>query len=272
MIKHSLYGVIGNPIEHSLSPQLHAQFAHQFNRQSSYQKYQVEPHLLVEFVSQFFSQGGQGLNVTLPFKNQILSLATHLSIEAKVSGSINTLMLNQEGEICGDTTDGKGLLVDLKRLGVSLKRKSVLIIGAGGASQSVIYSLLSAGAKITLYNRSQSKAEAVIKQFSNYGNIELFDPSKVASVEKQYSLMINCVSRIEAEFFQPILPSLSHIKLFYDLNYGERAEQLKQLVESQGVKHFADGFGMLVAQAAESHKLWHQENVSIDHIQLADFK
>ena len=144
--------VIGNPVEHSLSPNIHQRFAEQFdtlNGDFSYEKILASQQGFASKVSAFFADGGLGLNVTLPFKHDAFQLCEHVSSRAQQCESVNTLYLNDAGQLCGETTDGAGLLADLKNKGMSTSGQQVLLLGAGGAARSYRALLSTASAAAT---------------------------------------------------------------------------------------------------------------------------
>ena len=177
MIKKDRYGVIGDPIEHSLSPEIQAQFSQQFDQPFDYQKYHVRPGELGSFISDFFAAGGKGLNVTLPHKQSIIKYLDRVTHEAELANSVNTVFIDEQGLIVGDTTDGAGLILDLNNKQVKIDQSRILVIGAGGASQSILLALLKAGASIEILNRTAEKVNDIIKRFANIGEINpVFHP------------------------------------------------------------------------------------------------
>lgn len=246
-------GVIGNPISHSLSPEIHTEFAKQFNLDLNYKKYLLEPENLDVFVRKFFNQGGTGLNVTLPFKQQVFNLVDELSDAAKLCQSVNTLFMTPQGKMKGDTTDGEGLIHDFTRLGFEFKKKNILLIGAGGASISVIYSLLQHNAKLTILNRSENKIKTIIAQFKEHGVIHLFDHKKT----ENFDGVILAISEFNESLFEQVLSSLQKDAFVYDLNYADRAEKSLHYFKQKGFTRQSDGYGMLLGQAAKSFEIWH---------------
>jgi len=246
-------GVIGNPIKHSLSPEIHRQFSESINMSIDYQKYLVEPAQLNHFVVDFFAKGGRGLNVTLPFKQQVIESVETLSEAARICQSVNTLSQDLSGKICGDTTDGDGLILDLARHDFSVTGKNILVIGAGGASVSVIYALLKKRANVRLLNRTESKVQAVVEQFSMVGQIEAFNPQS----EIKFDGVICSVSEFNKKLFDQMINSLNDNAFVYDLNYSERAKSALDYFSKNGFKRSADGYGMLIGQAAKSFEIWH---------------
>ena len=250
-------GVIGNPIKHSLSPSIHSNFAKQCNLNLDYQKYQLDEAQLKPFILDFFSNGGVGLNVTLPFKQQVLTIVDELTPAAEICQSVNTLSVNSDGKILGDTTDGDGFILDLNRLGYDYKSKNILVVGAGGASTSVIYGLLKNGAKVTLYNRTQSKVETIISQFESVGEIKPHSSNADFIADDLYDGLVCTISEFNEEMLKPLLIKLNNDAFIYDLNYAERSEKTLNYFEHNGFIKSSDGYGMLVGQAAKSFEIWH---------------
>lgn len=251
--KIKICGVIGNPIAHSLSPQIHQSFANQIPIDLNYQKYLIEQQQLEPFIRDFFQNGGTGLNVTLPFKQQVLKIVDELSDAATICQAINTLSIGNNGNIRGDTTDGAGLILDLKRLHFEFKNKNILVVGAGGASISVIYALLKNHSKVTLHNRNQEKVSTAISQLSDIGQIDAFDEKK--------NVIFDGIICATSQFNQVLLePAISHLHknaFIYDLNYGVRATETLDYFKQKGFVKCSDGYGMLVGQAAKSFEIWH---------------
>lgn len=258
--KAKICGVIGNPIKHSLSPQIHQKFAKQFEIDLNYQKYLIVQEQLNSFIREFFRNGGTGLNVTLPYKRLVINLVDTLSDAATVCQAVNTLSISKNGNIRGDTTDGAGLTLDLKRLQFKFKNKKILVVGAGGASISVIYELLKNQSKVTLHNRSQKKISVVISQFSNIGQIDAFDENKRVIFDG----LICATSQFNQELLEPAISHLDKNAFIYDLNYGERATETLNYFKQKGFDRYSDGYGMLVGQAAKSFEIWHGVLPSIE--------
>jgi shikimate dehydrogenase len=182
------YAVVGNPVSHSKSPLIHALFAKECEQELEYTKIEAPLDGFEDVVKSFFAkpaseeiakntikktEEGKGLNVTVPFKEQAWSLCSHLSDRAKLAGAVNTLFLDDQGEICGDNTDGIGLVRDLKNHGESLKGKKILIIGAGGAVRGVLQPILNEMPELVVVtNRTVLKADALVSLFSGCGNIK----------------------------------------------------------------------------------------------------
>ena len=164
----ALYAVMGFPIGHSRSPEIHACFAAQLGVDLEYRRIEVRPGALLKAVEQFRAEGGRGCNITVPLKEEAAALSRELGPEAAQAGAANTLSMLADGRVRGDNTDGRGLIRHLRHnLGVPLDGSKVLIIGAGGAVRGVLPALLAEGAAgITLVNRTQERAEALAQRFA----------------------------------------------------------------------------------------------------------
>lgn len=248
------YAVFGNPIGHSKSPLIHRCFAEQTAQQLSYDAILAPVDGFADSWQAFVTSGGRGANVTVPFKEVAFTLASRLSERAKQAGAVNTLYIDNKGQLCGDNTDGLGLVADLQRLGVKLEQAQLLLLGAGGASRGVVGPLLAAGVKqIHIANRTAEKAQVIAG---------LFDSRVTASgftdiPHQSWSLVINATSSGLTQQRPEISAShLKHCDLAYDMMYGKEPTAFLSWCQQQGVKQCADGLGMLVAQAAESFAIW----------------
>ena len=248
------YAVFGNPIGHSKSPLIHRCFAEQTAQQLSYDAILAPVDGFADSWQAFVTSGGRGANVTVPFKEVAFTLASRLSERAKQAGAVNTLYIDNKGQLCGDNTDGLGLVADLQRLGVKLEQAQLLLLGAGGASRGVVGPLLAAGVKqIHIANRTAEKAQVIAG---------LFDSRVTASgftdiPHQSWSLVINATSSGLTQQRPEISAShLKHCDLAYDMMYGKEPTAFLSWCQQQGVERCADGLGMLVAQAAESFAIW----------------
>lgn len=254
------FAVIGNPIEHSKSPFIHHAFAEQSHIKNKL-GYEIEYKAECAPIDGFFetvkrlqAEGYLGANVTVPFKFEAAKLCDELSsrVMSMGNGAVNTLKF-MNGSIHGDNTDGPGLRQDIEvNLNFLLQGKNVLILGAGGAAQGVLLSLV--GAKsITVANRSIDKALNMITGIYN-----LLDASAVEYQElrKPFDLIVNATSVGLTDSALP-LPDIifGNETLAYDMMYG-RDTPFMQQARTAGAR-VADGLGMLVEQAAEAFYLWH---------------
>ncbi|MCS4309622.1 shikimate dehydrogenase [Rheinheimera pacifica] len=258
------YAVFGNPIGHSRSPFIHTQFAAALGEKLRYDAILAPLDGFADNWHSFVAAGGKGGNVTVPFKEVAYQLAETLSDRAKQAGAVNTLYIDSEGKLCGDNTDGIGLVADLQRLGVNLQGITVLLLGAGGASRGAIGPLLDTGVKqLVLANRTVSKAQAVAANFDprvsacGYADIPL----------QPYQLVINATSSgLSGE--RPLIAAqhLQHCQLAYDMLYGGQPTPFLQWAKEQDVPLQADGLGMLVAQAAAAFYIWRGKRPDIEAV------
>lgn len=247
--------VIGNPVEHSLSPQIHQQFAKQFGLNIRYTKMQPEIDAFAQTVIAFRQAGGYGCNITIPFKQEAYQLATQTSKRAFIAKAVNTFLLHADGTIYGDNTDGLGLVNDIKNnLHYSLTGRTILILGAGGAVRGILHPiLLESPARVIIANRTVEKAQQLAKTFVEYGEITGcgFDDLKNTRVD----VVIDGTGFHSA----PQLPErldLSENSLCYDLKYGKTSNLFMRWAHKKNCQHIAEGLGMLVEQAAEAFFIW----------------
>lgn len=248
------YAVIGNPIAHSKSPDIHRAFARQTGQALVYQHRLAPLDGFVSSATDFFHQGGRGLNVTVPFKIEAFDFSQTRTPRAQAAGAVNTLW-GHKGMIHGDNTDGIGLVRDLtQNLGLSLRGKRLLVLGAGGAVRGVLLPLLEQQPDvITLANRSLEKAQNLAHTFHHHGTIQV---CSLDALPEHNDLVLNATSaglqgvtpNVPAECFAPGAWA-------YDMLYGARPTPF--LCAAQGrAAHQADGLGMLVEQAAEAFFIW----------------
>jgi len=251
------YAVMGDPIAHSLSPSIHQQFAKQTQQHLDYQKIHVSAEQFVEAVTEFQSQGGKGLNITLPLKQQAMAIADTCRERARLAAAANTLIFTSSEGIIADNTDGVGLLRDLKHnQGVVVAKRRLLLLGAGGAARGVIAPLLQEKPScLHIANRTLSKAQQLQTVFADLGTITVSTYQALGSTA--YDVIINATSAS----LQGELPALTEALLAkgcccYDLMYGNEPTVFLRWAKQQGVVNCVDGLGMLVEQAAESFYLW----------------
>ena len=256
--------VIGNPIAHSKSPAIHQLFGEQTAIRHRYGRLLVELGDFENTVREFFTQGGRGANITMPFKQEAFVFADLLSERAQCAGAVNTLKLLEDGNILGDNTDGIGLVADIQRRFNLQQGAKILILGAGGAARGVIHPLLNCGYQLSLCNRTQSKAEMMIDDFAKVGSLSLH---KEDDNRDDYDLIINATSSGVGGELPPLKAScLSPSTFCYDMFYKAGNTPFIEWVTSHGVRDSADGLGMLVGQAAHAFYLWHGVMPEIDPV------
>lgn len=249
--------VFGQPIAHSLSPQIHRQFASQFGLAIDYRAIESSPEEFPGKLRELQEGGGVGCNVTVPLKQLAFAAAHERSPAAEQAQSVNTLMFRGENDWYGTTTDGAGLLKDLQRLlPESLTGKRILLIGAGGAAAGVVGALLQQSpARLLITNRDAGKATALAQRFADCGPVTACTLQDSLD-EAPFELIINATS-LGHQGAAPELPAglIAAKSLCYDLNYGRASLPWKEVCTAQGAK-FSDGLGMLVEQAALSFEIW----------------
>ena len=252
------YAVIGNPVAHSLSPEIHAAFAAQTGQAMHYDRLPAEPDAFAATARAFFEAGGRGLNVTVPFKLDAADFADRLSDRARAAGAVNTLIAHDQGRIEGDNTDGAGLLRDLQHnRAVTLTDRRLLVLGAGGASQGVIGPLLAAEpASLIIANRTASKAQSMAEYFAVQGPVRGIGFADLADSEP-VDVLINATSAGLAGAL-PALPAnlLAAGATAYDMVYGAASQPFQDWARQHGAAAVCDGLGMLVEQASESFHRW----------------
>lgn len=253
--------VFGDPIRHSLSPQIHKYFAEQAGLRVDYKRILTPPEGLGERFAAFVDAGGVGANITLPLKEVALSLADQLDALVVQTGALNTLTLSN-GAWRGSNTDGVGLIKDLHRIRGALKGARVLLVGAGGAARGVTPALLAADIRsLHVANRTPERAEQLLHSiFPEGSDPELLKRCSAGSLttmpRSQFDIIINATATgLHSE--RPTLPErvLMAKPLCYDMVYGDKPTAFMQWAKGQGCE-VSDGLGMLVGQAAESFRLW----------------
>jgi shikimate dehydrogenase len=248
------YAVIGNPVAHSKSPQIHAEFARQTGQDLSYERLLAPTDAFVETADAFRARGGRGLNVTLPFKGEAFRYATRLSPRARAAQAVNTLKFEDQA-IFGDNTDGAGLVNDLARnLGCAIGGRRVLLLGACGAARGVIKPLQEQQpSQLVLANRTLGKAQELAQTLG--GDLEAGTYAALAG--RQFDLVINATSASLAGELPPLPQGVfAPGALAYDMMYGRGETAFLAFARGEGAAQFADGLGMLVEQAAESFFIW----------------
>ena len=252
------FAVIGDPVEHSLSPKIHNLFAKQHGSQIEYEKIRVTKGLFAAFVEDFFSNRGVGLNITLPLKAEAFEIADSLDADSKSCQAVNTLK-PVNGKLSGFNTDGVGFLTDLEAWhGIAVKDKRVLLLGAGGAAKGIVRPLLSREPKtLVIANRTHASARALADQLNseNFIGIEGLGLGDTQLLKKRFDIIINATSAGHKNGEMPIDEDFLEDAICYDLSYGPAASFFRW-AESSGAKRSIDGLGMLIEQAAKSYEIW----------------
>lgn len=247
------FAVIGHPIEQSRSPELHHAFAQKMGIDLQYSKRLAPIDGFVDNITDFFSQNGCGMNVTVPFKEQAFAQCAVLTERAKIAKAVNTLWM-QNGLLHGDNTDGQGLVAAITALDWDLKDSSILILGAGGATRGVIYPLVEAGAKkIVIANRTVVRAEQLVEDLKNAVPDTELSAISLTELSGEFDFIINATSAsLSGDTL--LLPASLQFKHAYEMAYGKPSSFLDQAKLRE--VPYSEGYGMLVGQAIESFSIW----------------
>jgi len=260
------YLVIGNPIEHSLSPKLHNYWFKKNNINASYDKKKIEKNEIQEIVSEIKDNKLDGLNVTVPFKSDVIPFLDELSEESKITQSVNTIYMHDK-KLIGHNTDIKGFELSLKETQFELKNKSIFILGAGGVVPSIIYALEKLGVlKIIISNRTKQKAENLKRNFSKINVVDWGDRPEFDMIINATSLGLSNGDNLGLNF-----KNINKEKLFYDVIYNPKETNFLRTGKKLGCK-VSNGKMMFIYQALEAFKLWHkvQPEINEDLINFLD--
>ena len=251
------YAIIGHPVEHSLSPGIHAAFARQTGQRLEYARIDAPLRGFTAALRGFLAGGGKGLSVTLPFKEQAFKLCHELTPRAKKARAINTIVVKDDANLLGDNTDGAGLVRDLcDNLGVVITNRRMLIIGAGGATRGILAPLLGLEpTAVVIANRTPERAAALAAAFTDLGVTQGVGFEDI--VPEPFDVIVNATSASLSGDIPPIpAAAIGPDSVCYDLAYGRAASAFVQWATRLGCARAEQGLGMLVEQAAESFRLW----------------
>ena len=249
------YCVIGNPIAHSKSPEIHPVYARQTGQDLVYERCLAPLDGFAQTVQRLVAEGYKGANVTLPFKIEAVQVCTRLEERARAAGAVNTLSF-ANGEIVGDNTDGPGLVADITRnAGVAIQGKRVLLLGAGGAARGALLPIIGQGPReIVIANRTVATAEALARDFSRHGLP--IAATGFADVAGSFDIVVNASSSSIAGDLPPIpVGVFGPGTLALDMMYGNKPTVFMEFAAAHGAVT-RDGLGMLVEQAAEAFAIW----------------
>ncbi len=253
--KPDQYVVIGNPVAHSKSPAIHAQFAAQTGESIAYERLAAPLDDFAACVQHFMQSGGRGANVTVPFKLEAFALATQLTPRAQAAGAVNTLSF-EDGRIVGDNTDGVGLVRDIvHNAGVVLEGRRILLLGAGGAARGVVMPLLAERPQqLVVANRTFARAQELVQSFPAAASV--LKAAAFDDLSGQFDVIINATSASLSADLPAVPATLFGPQVFvYDMMYAATPTVFMQWAAQHGAC-VRDGLGMLVEQAAESFFVW----------------
>ncbi|MDG2539686.1 shikimate dehydrogenase [Dyella jiangningensis] len=262
------FAVFGHPISHSLSPQIHQAFAHQFGLELEYRTIDASPAEFEAAVRRFFADGGLGANVTLPHKAAAFALADERSEAASRAGSANVLTPRVGGRLAAHNTDGDGMVRDItERHQVDLRGHTALLLGAGGAAHGVAWSLLDAGVEtLTIVNRTPESADALADAIGDPARAHTRYWEDLADLGA-FDLIVNATSAgVLGRSLDLPFAIVGNRALCYDLSYGKAATDFLAWARTAGARYAFDGLGMLVETAADAFELWHGKRPDTDPV------
>lgn len=271
-------GLLGYPLSHSLSPQLHTAALASCGLDGDYSLFPIPPEDkqgLQYLLNRLRKNELHGLNITIPHKQTVIEFLDELTPTAQAIGAVNTIYL-RENQLIGDNTDAAGFISDLKKFlaespspsgrGVGVREKSALVVGAGGSARAIVYALLNDGWEVTLAARRIEQAQQLANSFSNY-QLRITNFSSLQSPISNLSLLINTTPLgMTPNIDQSPLPenlSLPSNAFVYDLVYNPKETKLVRDARTKGL-HATTGLGMLIEQAALSFEIWTGCNPSRD--------
>ena len=253
------YLVIGNPIDHSLSPQLHNYWIKKNNINAVYDKKKLEEDSLETLILRIKNKEINGINVTVPFKKKIISFLDKLSPEAEETQSVNTIYFD-DNKVVGQNTDIYGFESSLKIAKYDVAKKKILILGAGGVVPSIIFALNKMKAsEIIISNRTRTKAENLKKIFKNIKTVEWGEVPDFDLIINATSIGLNQKDKLNLNFSKT-----KKGKFFYDVIYNPKETNFLKTGQMLGNKT-ENGKKMFINQAAEAFRIWHGIDPEIDN-------
>ena len=256
-MKRKKYLVIGNPINHSLSPKLQSYWLKENNINATYDKMKLDSKEIKNLIDDIRRQIIAGCNVTVPFKKEVIPFLDELSLEAELTQSVNTIIY-KNNNLVGHNTDIAGFDKAIKSLSINMKGKKIFVLGSGGVVPSIIYALKKMNvSEITVSNRTRQKAEELNESFKN---IKIIDWGEMID----FDVVINATSLgLNNEFINLDFSKTGKNKLFYDVIYNPTETNFLKEGRRLGNK-VENGKLMFIYQALESFKLWHGIEPQID--------
>ena len=246
------YLVIGNPIEHSLSPKLHNYWFEKNNIDANYSKRKIDKNKIQEVILEIKDKKLDGINVTVPFKSDVIPFLDTLSEESRITQSVNTIYMDDK-KLVGHNTDIKGFEMSLKEIQFDIKNKSIFILGAGGVVPSIIYALEKLGvSKIIVSNRTKQKTENLKKNFPNIDLVDWGDQPEFDMIINATSLGLSKEDNIELNF-----NNINNEKFFYDVIYNPKETNFLKTGKSLGCK-VSNGKMMFIYQAHQAFFIWNK--------------
>ncbi|MBH43850.1 MAG: shikimate dehydrogenase [Gammaproteobacteria bacterium] len=255
------FAVIGNPIEHSLSPTIHTLFAQEQGEVIDYKKLLSTKNTFQEDIKLFFDNEGIGMNVTIPFKDNAYLISDENDKSSILCKSANTLF-KKDNKIKSYNTDGDGLLNDFDKNSIDVENKKILVIGAGGAAKSILTTLCNRKPNsVHILNRTKNKIPIILDNIKTNTTINIYEEGM------NFDLIINTtsISMINSEIIFPKNIFMND-SISYDLFYSKQKTKFQLWSEESGAKEAYNGLGMLIEQAALSYEIWNNYKPDTTHI------
>ncbi len=266
-----IYGVLGYPVKHSLSPSFHNSALRHLGINAVYLAFEVAPSNLSDAINGIQSLGIQGCNLTVPHKTKVIPLLDQISPEAQIIGAVNTVSLDKNRHLTGYNTDGIGFLRSLNALNCKVLKQKVLILGAGGSTRAIAYTLAkSMVSQITIVNRTVQKAENLAEEFAPLFPEVFFEGKKIEDLQGQsFDLVVNTTTvGMDGQSSILDLKQLSQVGSVVDIIYTPAKTPLMKQAERLKIPTI-NGIGMLLHQGAKSFEIWTKQSAPIDIMQNA---
>lgn len=263
-----LFGVLGDPVSHSLSPVMHNAAFKALGMDCEYKAFRVSPDNLHDAIHGAYALGFGGLNLTIPLKEKALEIVKPTD-PAKQIGAVNTV--DFKNGIIGHNTDGLGAKMALAGSGVDIKGKNVLLLGAGGAARAIAFTLVNEGANVTVANRTPERAISLAKEVGKVRKINAAGLSNLKSLVQNADILINstAIGMFPKVSETLVTSDMMHRDIvIFDIVYNPLNTRLLQEAKKAGVKTI-DGVMMLVHQGAEAFKIWTGKNAPLDVMEKA---
>jgi len=256
-----LAGIIGHPVTHSRSPQIHNSAFSHCGLNWIYVPMDVSPASLGKAVQGLKALGFRGSNVTVPFKEEVLQYVDTISEDASNIGAVNTIDFTN-GHLRGENTDWVGFIRDLEERSIRLHGKKALVLGTGGAARAIVYAFLKREAFVVVCGRDPSKSSAVADHFRNLlsePRIKAVEWNDLEDIQQDVDIVVNStplgMPPYEGMIPWPVAVKLPRCELIYDVVYSPPSTRFLECAKDRGIRGL-NGLGMLVHQAAESFSLW----------------
>ena len=258
------FGIIGNPIKHSLSPVLHNYWFHKYEIDANYSIINVKEKDLSDVITKIRNKEYSGINITLPYKQKIIPNIDLLVNDAQMTSSVNTIYMDKNNTIIGENTDVYGLQAAYLKKLENVSKKRTLIIGAGGVSPSVVLSLQKSGVKeISIINRTKEKCLFLKKKFHK---LKILDWNNLKDEIENYDIIINASSLglKDGQDFDISFENTKSDSIYIDIIYNPLETKTLKYLKERDIKVF-NGLDMFIYQGQKAFYLWNKINPEIDH-------